>query len=573
MTLQTFLRIGPDRGRLPWVRAVLDAAPWVWPAEGPAEAEARRISAQPGPTPARAGLAPILVNACCEGAVFLCAADRPVPGLPPHAPHPSVRPEIAHLRSEVARHLPLRPGEAQPTFHAIDGARSAAACLPQLDGKSLGLSVSLALAGAALKRPLPINLAMSATVNEGGSLGRVSGWTEKATAIARLLPQVQRLLVAPRDVPYAQEALAAAGAQDRVTVIGLEDLRQALTVAFGTDALQQAVRDLPHPERSSLVRRFFRDALRGTSTLVHWGPVSEALEAALDWDAIPAEQRSRLEFARAVATRYARRDEPPPTPEIPRLDTHAEAVVLQMMAHRLQHHTRWGGKPPQEALDAVQRQRSGRTWEPGLKIRGAWARWTDAQGDHATALAEHRDVVHAWIRLVLEDQTSYSLTEWLRLAGALADREAFEEAVALSDQLQAGGAFGAAGSMYLRMGRAQGAWALSLSDPDPHRWRRLARADIDAVRAGAEDRPNWSRVERIALRYLAYLEPDDDEIRQRLRADEAAGTDQALVDLFEGVHDLRAWTDRLPGCHRWRARILIDQREDPLHLLRFFVDA
>ena len=579
MNLQAFLEMGPDANKRPLAQALLAACPWAWPTEVPALHHARTCSGAEEPADAPFGHAPILVKhedqtpeKRNEAAVFLCATGWPPRGLTAHALDGDILPDVRQIRAELSRHLPLRPARNQPHFYAIDADRSAASTLRPLSGRSVGLSLALALAGDALRCPVPGDLACSATVEVGGGLGRVEGWKQKTEALA-LLPQVGRLLVALGDGEIAHEAFRSVPGREHVDVVECATLPEALSLVFGEDFLRRAIRERVEAERPDLAGRFFGDALKGTSMFVDWGPAADAIATALEWSDLTPELRGQLRFAHAVAARYARRPIEPDLPDDGWMQRQEGTLVFQVLAHLLQHHTRWGGSPRRWALELVDRAREMGKFADCLRVRGAWARWADARGEHGKARDEHAAVVDAWLQLHDELAASYSLTEWLRLAGALDDEPSFKAAADLAAKLEAGDVFGPLQLMYLRMSRAQGAWALSLRSETTPRWKEMALADIIAVRASPADLPNRRRVERVALRYLLYLDPSNQGARAELRDDPDADTDRALIELLDGVPDLHAWAAGLPPHHRWRADVLIGQDLDPEHILRFFVDA
>lgn len=573
MNLHAILLAGPDGGSLPAVRALLAAFPWAWPADGTAAAHAAEATGAGEPSPPPIGHAPLLADHAGEGVAWLCAVRRLPAGLHPGAVASEVTTGLPRLRAEVGRHLPVHPASAPLTFCSIDATDSAVARLPPLKGPSLDLGVALALASDGLNRPVRGDVVASATIREAGWLGHVGGWEAKARAVVTLMPAVTEVIVAPPDEDVAVAALARAGGAGRARVVVCGTLADALREAFGCDALSAAVRDAQPDQRTSLVGRFFRDALEGTSTFVRWGPALDLIGAALGWPDLHDDDRDRLLFARAVAARYARLPTDPGLPAAEWLRALCGATQMEVLAHVFQHFLRWGGQPPDIALLAVGTARAMGDWGPCLKLRGAWARWADGHGHHVEALEEHRDVVDAWVRMLAEREASYSLAERLRLEGSLGDASGFVDAVRLMDRVERDGAFGQTESMYLRTARAQGAWALGL-DGDSERWHRQARQDLEWILALGPDVPNRARVQRVAWRYLLYLDPEATEPRRSLEADRGDGTDLALVDLRADPHtDLDSWAGRLPTHHRWRAGVLIGQRRDPLHVLRFFVDA
>jgi len=405
----------------------------------------------------------------------------------------------------------------------------------------------------------------------GDAIGGVVGWEYKARAVVELLPQVTEVLVATEDRKTAADEFEKLEADRRIEVVGVKTLTDALSHTFGREAQRKTIAGLEPARRSELVSRLFSDTLKGTSTFVSWGPTTEVIDAALNWPDLCPVDHQRLLFVRAVAARYAQESERPELPDEAWLEGLDGAIRMQVVAHILQHHVRWGETPAGWALQSVGVAQAMGDWPACLRARGAHARWLDACGEHENALREHQLLVASWLRNLEAAESSYSLTEWLRLAGALDDEQSFEEACEVTRDLESRASLDPTSTMYVRLGRAMGAWALGLKRGSD--WTERARSDIEAVRAGAIDRPNWVRVERVALRYLIYIDPTDRQSRERFFEVTNSGTDRFLVDLIDEAVNLRTWIGALPTHHQWRARILLDQKEDVEHILRFFVDA
>ena len=566
MNIQVLLEVGPDPHSVERIAACLAACPWAWPGPGPARDHAVACTGIEGPPGAPLGHAPVLARCKDGGAVLCCVAGGAASGLEPHPAAPEIGWEVAAVRAELSRCLPLRAGPDQAVFYAID---STACSIPRLEGRSVGLSAALARASATLGRAVPGDVACSATVDQGGALGGVEAWPQKAEALA-LLPQVTRVLVAADDVDRAQAAITQLPGMS-VEVLGLATLHDALCEVFGVDYPVAAARRCRAQERAPLIDSLFADALRGTSSFIDWGPTYQVADEALRWPDLDFRRRGQLQFVRAVACRYVREATEPDLPSDAWCRALPPGVQSRVLPHVFQHHARWGGTPSGWALETIDALQAQAQTADSLKVRGAWARWIDGDGRHERALHEHRSIVEGWLELYEYPEASYSLCEWLRLAGALDREDSFEEADRISQQLESSDRFGPVQLMYIRIARAQGAWALSLSGLRPDLVPR-ARGELRRVLDGAPDRPNWwCRLQSVALRYLALLEPDIDPPGGGVEADRMDDLNRNMVALARGRLELRDWLDSLPAPYRWRAGPLAEQGVE--HVLRFFVDA
>ena len=562
MNLQVLLEVGPDRHAKERVAALLAACPWSWPRGGAAADHAADCAGAPSPAASLPGYAPVLARSRTGGTALCCVAGGAAPGLSRHDVAPAVERETSSVRAALSRCLPLRSaGPGRTAFFVID---STAPDVPRLQGRSVGLSVALALAGATLGRAVPTDLACSATVEQGGQLGGVDSWPEKVQALG-LLPQVERLLVAPCDVDEVRAVLAEVRARP-IEVVGCPTLHDALSLAFGEDYPVAAAQRRSAEDRAALIESLFVDALKGTASFIDWEPASQVTGAALKWPELDEQRRGKLLFAHAVATRYARELVEPDLPDEAWCRALRPGVVHQVLAHVFQHHARWGGQPSSWALESIAAIQAQPPAPGTLKVRGAWARWIDGAGQHRRALDEHEAIVADWLDRYEFREASYSLCEWLRLAGALGRVGSFDEADRIAARLEANGWIDDLGLMYVRVARAQGAWALSLSG-DCEALSGRARAELERVLQGDAARPNWSgRIKAVVLRYQALLGVDVE--LSALREDPVS---RDLVALHRDQLDLQGWLASLPPPCLWRARPLAELGVE--HVLRFFVDA
>lgn len=341
---------------------------------------------------------------------------------------------------------------------------------PLLDGSSFGLCFVLALASFLAECAVPVDIIASARVDERGVLRPVDAIELKIEGVVRLAPAVRRLLVAADQAAEAERASAG-----RLEIVAVASAADALRLVFGdslSDALVGARTD--EAKRAELADTLFRLALVGRGAVVDWSPIERAAALALQtWTAIDDDQRYRLVFARAVAARHARNEGElsMPTPEW--LASQPAALRLGVIAHLVQQSADTGRPSALEAelfalahvpayfenaltpdLEDATIPSLKDALVPHLKLLGALARLWAATGRVRAALALQQQLAHAFVASYAEEEVSYPLTEWFRLAGILQDAESFRRADELWRGLSARGLISTDGTPYLDRARA-----------------------------------------------------------------------------------------------------------------------
>lgn len=341
---------------------------------------------------------------------------------------------------------------------------------PLLDGPSFGLCFVLALASHLAECAVPSDVVASAGVDERGVLRPVEALELKIEGVVKLAPGVRRVLVAADQADEAE--CAAAG---RLEVVPVRSAAEALRIVFGESlsaALVAAGTD--EGKRAELAGTLFRLALVGRGAVVDWSPIERAAALALEtWPAMSDDQRYRLVFARAVAARHERNEGElsMPTPEW--LASQPASIRLGVIAHLVQQSADTGRPSALEAElfalahvparfedaltpdleDTIIPSLTG-ALVPHLKLLGALARLWAATGRVRAALALQQQLARAFVASYAEDEVSYPLTEWFRLAGILQDAESFRRADELWRGLAVQGLISKDGAPYVERARA-----------------------------------------------------------------------------------------------------------------------
>jgi hypothetical protein len=341
---------------------------------------------------------------------------------------------------------------------------------PLLDGPSFGLCFVLALGSHLAECAVPVDILASARVDERGVLRPVDAIELKIEGAVRLAPAVRRLLVAADQAAEAERAAAG-----RLEVVAVASAADALRLVFG-DSLSAALVGAGSDEakRAELADTLFRLALVGRSAVVDWSPIERAAALALEaWPTLTDDQRYRLVFAQAVAARHERNegDLSMPTPEW--LASQPASLRLGVIAHLVQQSADTGRPSAFEAelfalahvpayfenaltpdLEDTIIPSLKDALVPHLKLLGALARLWAATGRVRAALSLQQQLAHAFVASYAEEEVSYPLTEWFRLAGILQDAESFGRADELWRGLCARGLISTDGVPYLERARA-----------------------------------------------------------------------------------------------------------------------
>jgi hypothetical protein len=303
-----------------------------------------------------------------------------------------------------------------------------------LERDSYGLGLLLGLASHLLGAPLPDDVAVSATVNEDGLLGEVTGLIVKTRQLVEWAPRVRKLLVASGQKAAAEAGLAEARRQAPARRVVLDPTQACSVVECATaeQAVAEVFRDLEtkwrdtsptlRPERiASLVALSLSDR----SVTPRWAAVRRAANLALEaWPATStAEEREHLRLAEAVAARH---DGDASLPlELPSEETVAawpQPQRAERLAHLTQHAADTGRPSPAEAL--VLAERNLPACEPDafpahLQLIGARGRLLATLGRHDDAVTAQRQAALGWLVRPHVTGVSYPLSELYRLAAAL----------------------------------------------------------------------------------------------------------------------------------------------------------
>lgn len=453
--------------------AALRAGPWRWPTEADATglADARGFSGLAAPPSLAPGDA-LLLTVHDGGASVWRLATESTAGLHAATLGPGARAAWRDAEVAVARATPVlldaaaaraAPPSVVSQLGAVPPPGGCAARPAAVDGASFGLAFALAIASRALGEALPDHVAASAAVDPNGSVGRVDGLAAKAGAVARLTPRVTRLLVSA-DQPDGEVAACADLGLEVVRVRAVGD-----ALALALPGLPAAVARLGHEpaRREALVEALLLLALGDRTALVSWAAVLKTAEAALGgWERLSESEASRLRFTAAIAARH--QGQRPPLPALsPRFFARLPPPLRQRaVAHALQASADCGSPSPAEAealSDAFLRDIA-ESHAADLMVRGALARLWAVTGRAREALDAQAPLAEAYRARGELAETTYPLSEWFRLAGALGDRGAFEAAAAFEEQVARGPGAVLARPGMVWVARARAAAAAALGD-------------------------------------------------------------------------------------------------------------
>lgn len=341
---------------------------------------------------------------------------------------------------------------------ALPGRQAGAeANVGQVDGASFGLSFALAQASSALGRPLPGDLAATATIEPGGIAGAVAGVESKVAALVRIAPGIQRLLVAPGDFALAQ----AAAAGSAIEVVAVQHLSVALDQAFPNlfEDFGEAGRDA---EQQKLVLGCLLDLAWGNRGQVRdWEPIRRTADRALTTWPVGEIERKQLVFVQAVALRHEGRAVDLPPPAQSDLLALPQPRRTEYLAHLVQNAAD-SGQIDTADLESLATSALPDDWgdcfDAHLRLHGALARLWAVTGRAQQALDRAEESTTAWLARRLPHDAAYPLAVWLRLAGALRDTAALGRARAARLQIDA--AVELSEPAYLDLAEAQGALAL-----------------------------------------------------------------------------------------------------------------
>jgi hypothetical protein len=573
-----------DENSIVNLRRVLRLGPWCWPEEGdPALAHARWASGcDEPPEPAVGSVLAVTVGehgGCLwalrdyadqpHTAVFgaraaarwddaICALPRSLPVLWASVRHHRERPFPWHLGSHA------RPGHA------------AAPPEPIVDGPSVGLSFFLVLASRVLGVPVATDVVATATLDAYGAVGPVEGLEVKIPTILEVGPRVRRLVVAAAQVEDAR-----ALARGRLEVLGVRSASEAAELFLS--GLAGRLVKVEGPRRRELVRSFFRLVLSGQRELLDWSPVAEAARIALvEWPGLADEDRYTLEFAAAVAARHQGNRGSLRVPPETWLAALSTPVRINVLAHLVQQSADTGDPPARQTLALALRDLPidvRHAFAPQLRLMGAVARLESFCGNPARALARQRQLAEGHLANLGYEDVSLPLCEWLRLAGAMPDRDALAKAEAFFEEARALGAFSATDLGFLELARARAAVQAGAATPGAGDVLRRLAADAtiaDHVRRSAA---RWAITCARALgdgggvaaaeAALASGCPEGDPDARAYAC--LASLDTALADGDEA--GARGAVESLRQCLPGLVQHLAEEREPaevPAHVARYF---
>ena len=460
-----------DRAARARLAPVLCAGPWCWPPPAhPSYELAQRIAGvDSAPATPVAVLPAVSVDERC-GHAWLAHLDAALPSSAEIGREARRSWDAAALA--LPRSVPLlwsAVGDAHahvPRVVAVGthlaGAAQATPCRV-VQGPSFGLTFLLLQASRAFAAPLPDDIAASAAIREDGRLEPVGGLDVKLATIRALFPRVRRVLVAAAQAD--DEGLGETGLE----IVPVRSASQALDLVYGDALAALLLQAGADPRRrQDLAEWFFRFSLVGRGELVDWAPVAgAAARARADWPDLTADQEFRIAFAQGVAERHEFNAGTLPVPEADWLAARPAPLRLQVLAHLVQQCADTG-EPAFDALAPLLarfRQPDLREGQPmGWRLEGAVARHLAVSGAPREALARQAALTRAYVDILSPGDASFPLAEWLRLSGALRDRDGFADADAMRRSLDPVGAFGLAGSAYIDLARERAALRLGVGD-------------------------------------------------------------------------------------------------------------
>ncbi len=411
----------------------LRAARWCWPQAGTHEFREALSLVSEGPPALSPGEVPLVtVDARGFAGSLWClrmgAADHE-PGLASF--EGSARRAWQNAALAVPRSLPLLWSDvrrvAQRDLHAEHLAQhllrdGAAPPAQELTGTSFGLSFVLALTSLVIDRPLPDTWVATAEVSADGAIGPVEGLEAKIAVIERHAPHLSQLLVAA-----AQEE-AAHSLAGRLEIVPVRSAAQAIRRVFGDDAFAACLGAYAADatQRSEVVDFFFRQALVGSRRVyVDWGPIARAATTALEtWTGLDANDRWRLELARGIADRHAGGRTAISAPSDSQLRRFPRSLRVSLVAQLVQHCHDVGTPSPKEMepylADTSIFVPLEDAFAQHLAAWGTRARLLASTGKPAEALRLQENLAMAWVERLEYAQTTFPLSEWFRLGGALA---------------------------------------------------------------------------------------------------------------------------------------------------------
>lgn len=323
-----------------------------------------------------------------------------------------------------------------------------------LDGASFGLSFLLSIASCVFDRPLPTDLVASAAIDPTGRVEPVDGLEDKLRIVRERAPGIARVLVS-----VAQGELAQPDDLHELRILRVRSAGEALQQVFGARLSELLIAAGASCEkRSELVQSFFRLAVAGRAAIVDWTPVHEAAKLAMEhWGPLESEQAAALSFVQMVAARHEGRDAKVSMPDTAWLSALPAPVRIDVVAHFVQQSADTGNPAPEAArrLAGAHLVRGHEAFSAHLRLSGALGRLLAFTGRLAEGLELQREAAQGWWDRMAPAESSYPLSEWFRLSGALRDPTAFEQADRFAARVASLDASCGVAAPYVRLARCR----------------------------------------------------------------------------------------------------------------------
>ena len=290
----------------------------------------------------------------------------------------------------------------------------------QLDGGSFGLAMVLAATSRLIGLSMSATLVASACVGDGGRIEEVKGLDAKLSLLGHSeLGQRELTCLVAR----SQEEEAKSHAPGHVRVVGVEHLSEAINEAFDKDELAGHLRGRwsSRDEREAAARTFFRLAVEGSNLLLGWHALARGATMLGEMSADDP-WAWRVGVAARIAWRHANVPEalvvePEHLAELPR------PRRVQLIAHAVQAAA---DSVSPDWSDTLERATAfvpdpGEEYPVDLKLLGAMGRTQAAWGRYEEARDVLARAVRGWLALDDEPQSSYALSELLRVLGILGE--------------------------------------------------------------------------------------------------------------------------------------------------------
>lgn len=351
-------------------------------------------------------------------------------------------------RARPVRRVALKPNRASPVE-------------THLEGESYGLAFGLLQASVALDIALPHDLVATGAVDETGAVHSVAAVAEKVIGLGFGAPGVRRVLVPHCDVDAARRgvALLQEAGVDAPAVIGVSTLREALNEAWG-DQLERALVGVGNntEKREQIIDELFHVHIdRGWAAIRDFRPFLRAVELILEtWPELTEAEKRQLEVARAIAQRHIDNRGEIPVPTTADLAALPAPERLRWLAQTVQQSSDTGQLSLDEVdgLVAPHLVRGADAFVEHLELQGAVARLYAVNGREREALELSEECARGFLARRAITAVSHPLCLWYRLAEALHDDQAFEEAERVNAKLRVLNGPSSDRSFWVRLARA-----------------------------------------------------------------------------------------------------------------------